>query len=116
VRRAEKEFLLPDGRTFPRRNLSKIRARAEGDTGKRSRGWRYAVEQLVAAGATAPDRDLHAWLDGVVATMLRPSKNPGKLKYAFPLNDAGRATLPPSLPYPRVVRPTCAPFEGRAVA
>lgn len=113
---ADTELLLPDGRSFARRALSKIRARAAGDTGKRSRGWRYAVEQLVAEGAPTPGPDLGAWLALVCATMLRSVRHPGKFKYAFALHDRSRKRLPASLPYPRVARPTCATFEGRAVA
>lgn len=117
--RAETEFLLPDGRSFARRALSKIRARAEGDRGELSCGWRYAVRQLVDAGAPMLGRDLGAWLDRVETTFLRAVKRPGKLKYAFALHPKAlssrlRTKLPPSLPYPRIERLVCAPFEGRA--
>lgn len=119
--KAETEYLLPDGRSYARRALSKIRARAEGDRGEKSRGWRYAVEQLVAAGAPAPGHDLGAWLDREFPKIAREVHNPGKLKYAFALHPKAllprlRTSLPASLPYPRIERPICATFEKRAMA
>ena len=114
--KAETEYLLPDGRTFSRRALAKIVARAEGDRGEKSRGWRYAVDQLIEAGAPKPGRNLGAWLRRTLRTVTRETRNPGKLKYAFPLHEKARAALPPSLPYPRIARPVCMPFEGRATA
>lgn len=110
--RSEKEFLLPDGTTLARRALSKVRARAEGDTGERSRGWRYVVADLVAAGAPPPNGDLGSWLDLALAQVTRVVKNPGKYKYAFALHPKAlspslRTKLPKSLPFPKVA----APFE-----
>lgn len=109
---ADTIHLLPDGRVFSRRAVAKIRA-AE-------RGWRYSVEQLVAAGATPPAdvsaSGLRTWVEGALAAVTRKVRHPGNLKYAFGVDRAARKALPPSLPYPRVARPVCAPFEGRAVA
>lgn len=49
-------WLLPDGTVFSERAMSKIRSL--------DRGWRYAVQQLVDAGATAPLRELTAIDEG----------------------------------------------------
>lgn len=90
-------LLLPDGRSFNRRALSKIR--------RRERGWVYAVDQLVAAGADAPGRDLDAWLLGALNKVVRPSAHPGCLKYVFGLDRAVRKALPAGKPYPKMVTP-----------
>lgn len=90
-------LLLPDGRSFNRRALSKIR--------RRERGWVYAVDQLVAAGADAPGHDLDAWLTAALARVVRPSKHPGCLKYVFGLDRATRKALPTGKPYPKMVTP-----------
>lgn len=104
--------LLPDGRIFPRRALVKVR--------KAERGWRAAVEQLVAAGANAPNgttsEALGAWLGRELPRITRRVRHPGNWKYAFGLSASVRASLPPSLPYPRLPRPVCVPCEGRAVS
>ena len=77
--RSEGLLLLPDGRSFDRRTLSKA-LRGE-------RGQRYAVAQLVAAGAIAPSagEDLGAWSRAWVPRVTRRVKHPGTLKYVFPL-------------------------------
>lgn len=98
-------LLLPDGRSFNRRALAKIR--------RRDRGWRYAVEQLVAAGAGEPWADLDAWLEHVLATVLRKEPHPGCLKYALPFDGRVRRRLPASKPYPKIPAPRCAPVIGR---
>mgnify|MGYP007071642068 FL=1 len=109
---ADTIHLLPDGRVFSRRAVAKVRA-AE-------RGWRYSVEQLVAAGATPPadtsSAGLSTWVEGALAAVTRKVRHPGNLKYAFGVDRAARKALPASLPYPRVARPACVPFEGRATA
>lgn len=109
---ADTIHLLPDGRVLSRRAITKIRA---GE-----RGWRYAVEALVAAGAPSPTgttaEALRAWVGGALAQVTRKVRHPGNLKYAFGITPEARASLPASLPYPRVARPVCAPFEGRATA
>ena len=109
---ADTIHLLPDGRVLSRRALTKIRA---GE-----RGWRYGVETLVAAGATAPTdtsaEALRAWVGGALAQVTRKVRHPGNLKYAFGLTPGARLDLPASLPYPRIARPVCVPFEGRATA
>jgi len=61
--------LLPDGTVFSARSMSKIR--------RRERGYRYCIEQLVAAGATPPASDLlpqeelTAWMWGAIRGICR---------------------------------------------
>lgn len=91
--------LLPCGRVFSERTRSKIRGR--------ERGWQHAVEQLVAAGARAPDRtncaaDLHAWLKLELPRVTRPLKHTGNHRYLFALTPQLRRHLPASLPYPKI--------------
>lgn len=104
---ADTIHLLPDGRVFSRRALTKIR--------RQETGWRYAVEQLVAAGADAPSEDLDAWLSNALAQVTRRVRHPGNFKYAVPLTRCARKALPASLPYPRVSRAAldaCPTIEG----
>ncbi len=86
--------LLPDGSVFSDRAAQKVR--------RMETGWRYAVEQLVAAGAERPDglEDLGGWLRrsmGALATV----RHPGNHKYAWGLGPLAKRLLPASLPYPR---------------
>lgn len=72
--------LLPDGTVFSERAASKIR--------RRERGWRYAVDQLVEHGATAPGpaADLAAWLPGALAEIgAQRVRHPGNHRYLFRL-------------------------------
>lgn len=88
--------ILPDGRTLSRRAISKLNT---GD-----RGWRYAVEQLVVAGAR-PMRDgeeRRTWAREAVASTTRALRHPGGLKYAWTLHRRDRRHLPASLPYPKL--------------
>ena len=91
--------LLPDGRVLSARTISKIRA---GE-----RGWRYAVEQLVAAGAASPGdtslSGLRSWLAAEVGRVTRPLRHHGNHRYLFGLTPACRRYLPASLPYPKFV-------------
>ena len=101
------------------RQLIELRALAKIRT--RDTGWRYAVDTLVAAGATPPvdtsrAASLAAWVAVELARVTRKVRHPGNLKYAFALSEGARKDLPPSRPYPRLPRPVCVPFEGRAVA
>lgn len=94
--------LLPDGRVFSERTRSKIRAR--------ERGWRAAVDELVAIGAVPPERtdtavDLHEWLLRELPLVTRKLKHTGAHRYLFGLTAAVRKRLPPSLPYPKMGRP-----------
>lgn len=86
--------LLPDGTVVSARTLSKIRAR--------ERGWRYAVDQLVAAGATAPSGDLAAWLRAVLPGVTRTVRHHGNHRYLMPVSAAAKRCLAgQGLPYPR---------------
>ena len=98
-------LLLPDGTSFPRRAVSKIRA---GD-----KGWRYAVERLAEYGAElprcfggAPDSDeLRVWLAVWLPRLTRTVNHPGNHKYAWALHKPTRRMLPPVVPsgYPKRV-------------
>ncbi len=90
--------VLPDGRTFNERTLSKIRGR--------ERGWQYAVDKLMDRGAPTPLRsataeDLRAWLRIALAAVTRKLKHTGNLRYLFGLTPAMRRRLPASMPYPK---------------
>jgi hypothetical protein len=87
--------LLPDGRTFSDRAAQKIRAREVG--------WRYAVEQLRAAGAAEPGNDLRAWLKTWLPRVTRPLRHPGNHRYLLPLDRAARKLCPPPQAYPKQV-------------
>jgi len=93
--------LLPDGSALSGRAVAKIRAR--------ERGWRYAVEQLVAAGARAPlaGEDLRAWLDAVFPEIVRPLRHDGCHRYVWGLTEGARRDAGASLPYPRAPRAVC---------
>lgn len=86
--------LMPDGTIFSPRAASKIR---NGET-----GWRYALAQLVAAGAPAPSGDLRAWLPEALAAVSRPLPHGGNHRYVWALDKRARKHLPASLPYPKV--------------
>jgi hypothetical protein len=87
--------LLDDGRIFSHRAEQKIR--------KQESGWRYAVKQLVAAGA-APlgNEDPALWLKRELGRFRR-LRHRGNHKYAWGLNRAMRNQLPSSLPYPKQI-------------
>lgn len=101
--------LLPDGTVFSERAKSKIAGR--------ERGWQYAVDQLVAAGAVAPSdtsaAGLRAWLAGAVPLVTRPLRHGGNLRYLLPLRASVRTKLPDHLaklkitilPYPKMEIP-----------
>ncbi len=89
--------LLPDGSVFSDRAAQKIR--------QQERGWRYAVDQLVAAGAPAPEGDLASWLPVALRQVTRPLKHGGNHKYCWTLQKRDRRHLPASLPYPKVLVP-----------
>lgn len=89
--------LFPDGTVFSARARQKIVGR--------ERGWRYAVEQLVAHGADAPDApagELGAWLTRSVAQVTRPLRHAGNHKYVFALQRGVRRALPASKPFPKL--------------
>lgn len=82
--------LLPDGRVFSARALSKVRA---GE-----RGWRYSVDLLVEAGAPPPldlsVEGLRAWLGQVVSAVTRPLRHGGNHRYLWGLSRSVTRTLP----------------------
>jgi hypothetical protein len=86
--------LLPDGRVFSARAISKIRAQ--------ERGWRYAAAQLEAFGAEPLTGDPAAWLGEWLPRLTRTVRHPGNHRYAFPLWRPARRALPASLPYPKL--------------
>lgn len=92
--------VLPDGTVFSARAAQKIRAR--------ERGWRYAVEQLVAAGAPEPaNDDLRGWLPVALAATTRTVRHRGNHKYVIGLESRVRAMLPASRSYPKVEARRC---------
>ena len=84
---------------FSERSISKVRAR--------ERGWRYAVDQLVAAGAPEPEStsDLRLWLRTALAAATRPLRHGGNHRYLLGLSRAVKRRLPASMPYPKVAQP-----------
>lgn len=95
------DLIMPDGRPISSRAISKIR-NAEC-------GQRYAVDELVRAGARTPriGEDRIDWLTDLERTgFLRRQRHPGCHAYLFPLTKAARiaARKVPSLPYPVIDR------------
>jgi hypothetical protein len=92
--------LLPDCTTFSDRAASKIRARESG--------WRYAVGQLVEAGATPPPADaadLRPWLKVALAAVTRPLAHHGNHRYGWALHRKAWAAAAPRLAYPKGLEP-----------
>lgn len=88
--------LLPDGRVFSARAISKIRA---GE-----RGWRSAAEPLVELGADEPPEDVtarRAWLLSSCEELTRTVRHSGNHRYAWPLHRAVRLPLGPRQPKPK---------------
>lgn len=99
--RARMKRLLPDGRVLDDRTISKIR--------NRERGWRYAVDRLVLAGAAEPaatgGAELQTWLAHELGRITRPLRHGGNHRYLFALAPFVRrrlAKLYPDLPYPKL--------------
>ena len=104
--RARTKHLLPDGTVFDERAKTKIRAQAKG--------WRYAVDQLVAAGAPAPMdmslAGLRSWIDLALSQATRPLRHTGNHRYLWGLDRATTRALPHHLaqikitilPYPKM--------------
>lgn len=85
-------LILPDGMVFSDRAAQKIR--------KQERGWQYAVEQLIHAGAPCPDRDALAspawprlWLKMVLPLVTRKLRHPGNFRYVWALKHRNRKHL-----------------------
>lgn len=86
--------LAPDGRALSPRALSKVR--------RRERGWKYAEEQLVDAGAPRrrPGESGDAYLARVLPAFRRV-RHPGNLAYTWAIRDRrDLAACRPALPYP----------------
>ncbi|MBL8605190.1 MAG: hypothetical protein JNK72_24885 [Myxococcales bacterium] len=92
--------LLPDGTNITARTLAKIR--------QRERGWRYAVDALVARGAEPPTTDdLRAWLQRALPTVTRKLRHGGNHRYVFGLTPSDRKWLAREVtaaPYPKINR------------
>ncbi|HEX7783441.1 MAG TPA: hypothetical protein VF509_11605 [Sphingobium sp.] len=104
------DLILPNGRPISSRALSKIR-NAEC-------GQRYAMEQLLQAGARSPSfgEDRAQWLVALERSgFLRRRRHPGCHTYLFTLTRAARlaARNVPDLPYPILDR---AVIEGDVTA
>ena len=96
--RAEPHFLLPDGKLFSRRNISKIRLGHQGRE--------YAAAILERYGAT-PLRwrdDPKAWLAEWLPRLTRKFRHPGNHRYAWALDRSLRKHLAAKAtkPYPKV--------------
>lgn len=95
--------LLPDGTVFSARAAQKVRAQ--------ERGWKYAVAQLVAAGAPKPKDNVRAWLAEWLPRVTRPLRHPGNFRYAWTLRrrDRKHLRLPQGVsleqlpPYPKLL-------------
>lgn len=96
--------LLPDGTVFSSRSMSKIR--------KRERGYRYCIEQLVAAGATPPASDLMpqeeltAWMWSAIGQTCRRVSHAGNHRYVWALDKKIRkavAALATGAAYPKTL-------------
>ncbi len=87
--------LLPDGRVFSHRAEQKIR--------QRERGYKYAIAQLLAAGAREPGgEDPRAWLRRELPRVTRPLRHRGNHKYAIAIDRRLRKALPTAKPYPKL--------------
>lgn len=88
--------LLPDGRVFSARAISKVRG---GE-----RGREYAAAELVKHGARPMEdgENPRSWLREALLTTTRTARHPGQHRYLFALSRAARRLLPPTLPYPKV--------------
>lgn len=87
--------LLADGTVFSARATSKIRAK--------ERGWVYACEQLIAAGAPEPGADLAAWLRLWLPRVTRTMRHGGNHRYAWPLRRDVARSLATTQAYPKRV-------------
>lgn len=88
-------YLLPDGRSFSRRTISKIRNNESGAS--------YAAAQLMAHGASVfPESsdERKEWLEEWLPKLTRRVAHPGNHRYLFALQK--KIELPASLPYPKV--------------
>lgn len=96
--------LLPDGRVVNARALQKIR--------DRSKGWEYAVGDLVEMGAVGPasSEDLRVWLRRELGRVTRTMRHGGNHRYVWLLNKRRhqRDLAPLCQPYPKFNLPALA--------
>lgn len=85
--------LLPDGRVYSDRAISKVRAL--------DRGWRYAAAQLEEAGAEPLSGDPAEWLRRWLPRLTRQLRHPGNHRYAWILQPKLRRALPAGRQYPK---------------
>ncbi len=85
--------LLPDGSVLSDCAIQKLRSR--------EKGWRYAAQQLIAAGADEPSADLREWALHWIDRLTRLLRHGGNHKYAWGLHHTIRRSLPSSRPYPK---------------
>lgn len=90
--KAETKWLLPNGQTFHRRAMSKIK--------KGERGCGSAAARLQQFGAPAVDGDPSMWLATWLPRIARPVRHPGNHKYAWAVNNRMWRHMPPSRDYP----------------
>lgn len=93
-------YLLPNGRVFCQRSISKIRSR--------ERNWEGPAEVLESFGAThlGPRDDARAWLATWMPRLTRRIRHPGNHRYAFGLDKHVLATVRPlAKPYVRLEIP-----------
>jgi hypothetical protein len=91
--------LLPDGRVFSDRAMSKIRGLERGH-----RHCSAILEQLGAAPFDAEDRDsARAWLNRWARELTRPLRHGGNHRYAWRI-DRRLAWQPERLPYPKTLK------------
>lgn len=88
--------LLPDATSFNRRTEQKIRHQESG--------WRYAIDQLVAAGADPirKGEEPSVWVSRALGTLCRRVRHAGNHKYCWALNSRLRRFLPSSKPFPKM--------------
>lgn len=95
--------LLPDGRVFSGKAWQKLRTCKPG--GSCSRGWKYAAELLIDAGAAVPDfrqvESLAAWAKFWVPLVTRPLRHPGNYRYLWGFTRAVARHIGPGLAYPK---------------
>jgi hypothetical protein len=86
--------LLPDGRVFSARAISKIRSADQG--------WRYSAAILEGIGARPlAGSDPREWLASELPRLTRTIRHPGNHRYAWTLQRRHRAHLAPVEPYPK---------------
>lgn len=98
------KYILPNGRAFSKRAMSKVR--------KREQGWRYSARILENFGASplSDGEDSAAWLRRWTGSkspeaITRTMRHPGNHQYAWILPKKLRDKLPSSRPYPKLSHP-----------